>query len=85
LPRPSYDAWPAELKAAMAAAVREAVAHQRELAVAEEEKALAEIKREGCEVLELDAAEHAAFVAAVAPLRAEAHKLYPQALLSLVP
>jgi TRAP-type C4-dicarboxylate transport system substrate-binding protein len=85
LHRPSYDGWPVELRHAMAEAVREAVAFQRDLAIAEEEKALVEIKREGCEVLELDAADHAAFVAAVQPLRAEAHKLYPRELLSLVP
>lgn len=85
LHRPSYDAWPRELRDAMGAAVREAVAFQRDIAIQEEEKALAEIKREGCEVHELNAAEHAEFVAAVAPLRAEAHKLYSRELLSLVP
>lgn len=85
LHRPSYDAWPSELKAAMAAAVREAVTLQRGFAIEEEEKALAEIKREGCEVLELDAPGHAAFVAAVQPLRTDAHKLYPPELLALVP
>ena len=85
LHRPSYDAWPRALKDAMDAAVREAVALQRELAVAEEEKALAEIKREGCEVLALDAREHDAFVAAVQPLRADARKLYSAELLSLIP
>jgi len=85
LHRPSYDAWPGELQRAMGAAVREAVALQRNLAIEEEEKALAEIKREGCEVLELDAGEHAAFVAAVEPLRADAHTLYPRELLSLLP
>ena len=85
LHRPSYDAWPRELRDAMGAAVREAVAFQRDIAIQEEEKALAEIKREGCEVHELNAAEHAEFVAAVAPLRAEAHKLYSRELLSLIP
>jgi TRAP-type transport system periplasmic protein len=85
LHRPSYDAWPNELQRAMAEAVRDAVLFQRDLAVAEEEKALAEIKSAGCEVLELDASDHAAFVAAVEPLRAESHKLYPAELLSLVP
>ena len=85
LHRPSYDAWPRALKDAMGAAVREAVILQRELAVAEEEKALAEIKREGCEVLALDAREHDAFVAAVQPLRADARKLYSAELLSLIP
>ncbi|HLJ18826.1 MAG TPA: TRAP transporter substrate-binding protein [Stellaceae bacterium] len=85
LHRPAYDAWPRALKDAMGAAVREAVAFQREHAIAEEENALAEIKLAGCEVLALNADEHAAFVAAVQPLRADAHKLYPQELLSLVP
>jgi TRAP-type transport system periplasmic protein len=85
LHRQSYEAWPGELQRAMAEAVQEAVALQRDLAIQEEEKALAEIKREGCDVLELDPAGHAAFVAAVQPLRAEAHKLYPPELLSLIP
>ena len=85
LHRPSYDAWPSELQRAMAAAVREAVVVQRDLAIAEEENALAEIERAGCDVLTLDAAEHAAFVAAVQPLRADAHKLYSAELLSLLP
>ncbi len=85
LHRPSYDPWPSELQRAMGAAVREAVVVQRDLAIAEEENALAEIKRAGCEVLRLDAAEHAAFVAAVQPLRADAHKLYSAELLSLIP
>jgi len=85
LHRPSYDAWPSNLQHAMGEAVREAVALQRDLAIAEEEKALAEIKREGCEVLTLDATEHAAFVAAVQPLRSDAHKLYSAELLSLLP
>jgi TRAP-type transport system periplasmic protein len=85
LHRQSHDAWPGELQRTMAAAVREAVALQRKLAIEEEEKALVEIKREGCEVLELDAAGHAAFVSAVAPLRAEAHRLHSPELLSLLP
>jgi TRAP-type C4-dicarboxylate transport system substrate-binding protein len=85
LHRASYDAWPSDLQRAIGEAVREAVALQRELAIAEEEKALVEIKREGCEVLTLDAAEHAAFVAAVQPLRSDAHKLYSAELLSLLP
>ena len=85
LHRPSYDAWPSDLQFAMGEAVREAVALQRDLAIAEEDKALAEIKREGCEVLTLDATEHAAFVAAVQPLRSDAHKLYSAELLALLP
>jgi TRAP-type C4-dicarboxylate transport system substrate-binding protein len=85
LHRPSYGAWPSELRRAMEAAVRQAVAVQRVLAIEEERNALAEIKRAGCEVLELGATEHAAFVTAVEPLRAEAQKHYPRELLSLLP
>jgi TRAP-type transport system periplasmic protein len=85
LHRPSYEAWPAELKQSIDAAVRRAVAWQRNLAIEEEAKALAEIKREGCEVLELDAGGHAAFVAAVRPLRTEVYRLYAPELLSLLP
>jgi TRAP-type C4-dicarboxylate transport system substrate-binding protein len=85
LHRPSYEAWPAELRQSMDAAVRQAVAFQRNLAIEEEAKAMAELRREGCEVLELDADGHAAFVAAVRPLRADARRLYPPALLSLLP
>lgn len=85
LHRPSYDAWPAEARRSIEAAARRAVAFQRDLAIEEEAKAAAEIKREGCEVLELDAAEHAAFVAAVRPLRAEVQRLYLPELLSLLP
>jgi TRAP-type C4-dicarboxylate transport system substrate-binding protein len=46
LHRPSYDAWPAELRHSMDAAVRRAVAFQRDLAIEEETKAMAEIKRD---------------------------------------
>ena len=85
LNRPSFDAWPGDLKSAMAAAVRDAVVSQRAHALEEEENALAEIRREGCEVVELDMAGHAAFVAATRPLHAEARRLYPPELLSLLP
>ena len=85
LHRPTFDAWPSDLKSAMAAAVRDAVARQRADAIEEEAKALAEIEGAGCEVLELDAAEHASFVAAVQPLHAEVRRVYPPELLSLLP
>jgi len=85
LHRPSFDAWPDELKAAMAVAIRDAVVRQRSEAVEEEAKALVEIEREGCEVIELDGEGRAAFAGAVAPLRAEARALYPPELLALIP
>jgi TRAP-type transport system periplasmic protein len=80
----SYNAWPSELQRAMDQAVQSAVVLQRELAIEEEAHALAEIEREGCEVIQLDAAERAAFAAAVQPLRAEAREGYPQELLALL-
>lgn len=85
LHRPSYDAWSSELRRAIDAAVRQAVGVQRELAIEEETKAMAEIRHEGCEVLELDDVEHAAFVTAVQPLHAEVRQLYAPELLSLLP
>ncbi|MGO8866932.1 MAG: TRAP transporter substrate-binding protein [Alphaproteobacteria bacterium] len=85
LNRPSFDSWPGDLKSAMAAAVRDAVVSQRAQALEEEENALVEIRREGCEVVELDLAEHAAFVAATRSLHAEVLRLYPPELLSLLP
>src|SRR5215470_16221382 len=85
LHRPSHDAWPTELRRAMEAAVREAVALQRDLAIEEEANARAEILREGCEVLELDPAGHAEFVAAVRPLQDETRRLCSTELLSLLP
>jgi len=82
--RTSFDAWPSELQNEMMAAVRDAVAFQRELHVKEEEDAAATIRREGGEILELKANEHDAFVSAVQPLYHEAHELYGRELLALV-
>ena len=56
LHRPTFDAWPADLKEAMQKAVTESVAFQRELHIKEEEDAEHAIKAEGCEIVELDAA-----------------------------
>ncbi len=70
--RPAFDAWPDDLKAAMRAAVAAAVAFQRELHEQEEDAARAAIEAQGCEIVELTAAQHHAFAAAVAPLLAEA-------------
>jgi TRAP-type transport system periplasmic protein len=85
LHRPSYEAWPSELKRSVEKAVRQGVTFQRELAIEEETKAMAEIRREGCEVVELDVAEHAAFVAALRPVHGEARQTYPPELMSLLP
>jgi tripartite ATP-independent transporter DctP family solute receptor len=81
LHRASYEAWPAPLRRAMQHAVKDAVVFQRELAIAEEEEALAAIHAQGCEVVELSPAEHARFIAAVQPLLAESRDLYAPEML----
>jgi TRAP-type transport system periplasmic protein len=85
LHRPSFDAWSPELQRAMAAAVKDAVAYQRALAIDEEAAARAAIEAEHCEIVQLSAAEHAEFVASVRPLRDEARTTYPSELLALLP
>jgi TRAP-type transport system periplasmic protein len=81
--RATFDAWPAELKRAMRAAVADAVAFQRELHVEEEEAARKAILAEGCEMIALTADEHRAFAAAVAPLIAEARQTFGGELFAL--
>ena len=83
LHRPTFDGWPADLKEAMQRAVTESVAFQRELHVKEEEDAENAIKAEGCEIVELDSAQHDAFAAAVQPIYAEARKLLGDELFNL--
>jgi TRAP-type C4-dicarboxylate transport system substrate-binding protein len=84
LHRASFEAWPAPLQRAMRHAVKDAVAFQRELAMAEELEALAAIRVQGCDVVELTPAEHAMFVEAVAPLITEARDTFPEEALRLV-
>jgi TRAP-type C4-dicarboxylate transport system substrate-binding protein len=85
LHRPSFVAWPAELQRAMQAAVNEAVAYQRKLAVEEHEQSYKAIVGEGCEINELTPTEHDAFVGAVQPLLADARKTYGDAMFKMVP
>jgi len=84
LHRPSFDSWPDELKRAMQTAVTDAVAFQRKLAVEEHESSRKAIEEQGCEIVELTAAEHAAFVAAVQPLIADARGMYGEAMFKMV-
>ena len=84
LHRPTFDAWPADLKEAMQGAVTDSVAFQRELHVKEEEDAEAAIKAEGCEIVTLDAREHEAFASAVKPIYAEAKTLLGDELFKLI-
>lgn len=85
LHRPSFDSWPAELRDEFAASVRDAVAFQRERAIAEESDARQEIVTAKGEIVTPSPAERAAFLAAVQPLLRDARNLYSQELLSLLP
>jgi C4-dicarboxylate-binding protein DctP len=84
LHRPTFDGWPDDLKAAMQQAVTESVAFQRDLHVKEEEDSERAIKAEGCEIVELNPAQHDAFAAAVQPIYAEAKSLLGEELFKLV-
>jgi TRAP-type transport system periplasmic protein len=85
LHRASFDAWPDDLRQAMQTAVTEAVAFQRRLAVEEHEQSRKAIQEADCTIVELSAQEHAAFVAAVAPLLADARNMYGEAMFGMVP
>jgi C4-dicarboxylate-binding protein DctP len=84
LHRATFEAWPEDLKRAMQQAVTESVAFQRKLAVEENETSCKAIEDAGCEIVELDAKEHAAFVAAVQPLLADARKMYGEEMFKMV-
>jgi len=81
--RTAVDGWPAELRDAMRAATREAVEHQRTLAVEEETIARREIEREGCEIIELSAREREAFVRTVRPMHDAARARFGEAVFAL--
>lgn len=83
LHRTAFDAWPADLQRAMRKAVTDAIRLQRELHVQEEKDARKAIEAQGCEIVELTAAEHGAFAAAVQPLIHEARGTFGRELLSL--
>jgi tripartite ATP-independent transporter DctP family solute receptor len=76
LNRTQFDAWPHELQNAMREAVIEAVAFQRELAIAEDAQARAAIEAAGCEITVLTGEQHALFRQAVDPLLHEAQHTY---------
>jgi TRAP-type C4-dicarboxylate transport system substrate-binding protein len=65
-----YAGWPAEVRAAVDEAAREATALQRRLAASEDQDVLARLDPRENDVIHLTAAEHAAFVDAVQPVRA---------------
>jgi TRAP-type C4-dicarboxylate transport system substrate-binding protein len=82
--RPSMDGWPKPIQDELRAAVRNAVAFQRDLHVKEEEDAAATIKKEGGEIVELTADQHKAFVSAVSPIYDEARTQLGRDVLALV-
>jgi TRAP-type transport system periplasmic protein len=82
--RASYDAWPRALQDEMRAAVQETIVWQRDQHVKEEEEAMAAIRKEGGDLIELSPQEHQAFVRAVNPIYGEARAEYSRDLLSLV-
>ena len=66
-----YRGWPRDVQLAVDDAAREATVLQRQLAAAEDAGVLAKLDPRENDVIHLTAAEHAAFVDAVAPVRAE--------------
>jgi tripartite ATP-independent transporter DctP family solute receptor len=82
--RLSFDAWPKPIQEELRAAVRDAVAFQRDLHVKEEDEAAAAIRKSGGEIVELDADQHKAFVSAVSPIYGEARKELGREVLKLV-
>lgn len=84
LHRASFEAWPEDLQRVMQAAVTDAVEFQRGLAVEENAQSRQAIEKAGCEIVELTAAEHSAFVDAVQPLRDEAREVYGEAMFEMV-
>jgi TRAP-type transport system periplasmic protein len=85
LHRTTFESWPQDLQSAMQAAISDAVAYQRKLAVEEHEQSRKAIEAEGCKINALTPAEHDVFVAAVQPLLADARKSYGEAMFKMVP
>jgi TRAP-type C4-dicarboxylate transport system substrate-binding protein len=83
LNRAEYERWPARLQAAIQSAARDAIATQRELAVAEEAHARKVIEDGGGEVIELSADARAEFVRAVKPLHDAARARFGDEVFSL--
>lgn len=85
LHRPTFDGWPQEVQDSMRRAVKDSIALQRDLAVAEEEKARQDIESEGCEIVEITPDEHAKFAAAVEPVLTDFRRTYGDDLFRMVP
>ncbi|HSG65831.1 MAG TPA: TRAP transporter substrate-binding protein, partial [Gammaproteobacteria bacterium] len=84
LHRQSFDAWPAELQSEMRAAIKDAVAVQRDAHIQEEADAADAIRAVDGEILELTPAQMQPFREAIAPIYADARDRYSRELLDLV-
>ena len=82
--RTSFDSWPTDIQQAMQKAVTEAVAAQRDMAIEEHKQSLKAILDAGCEVVELNVKEHAAFVEAVQPLLNDSKKMYGEEMFRML-
>ena len=82
--RPSFDGWPRPIQEELRAAVRDAVAFQRDLHVKEEADSEIAIKKAGGEIVELTADQLKAFASAVSPIYKEAGSEFGRELMSLV-
>jgi TRAP-type C4-dicarboxylate transport system substrate-binding protein len=76
-----YRGWPADVRAAVDEAAREATALQRRLAATEDADVLAKLDPRENDVVQLTPAEHAAFVDAVRPVRARLERSIDPAFL----
>jgi TRAP-type transport system periplasmic protein len=85
LHRPTFDAWPADLQQAMREAVAESVCFQRGLAEEEHVSSRKAIEDAGCEIVEIGAREHEAFVDAVQPMLKDARGTYGEAMFGMAP
>jgi TRAP-type C4-dicarboxylate transport system substrate-binding protein len=79
-----YEGWPADVRAAVDEAARDATALQRRLAASEDQEVLAKLDPRENDVVHLTAAEHAAFVDAVRPVRARLQQGLDPALFDLL-
>ena len=82
--RIAYYTWPEEMKVFMAKTVAEAVAIQRGQAEQEAIDSHKALEDEGCEIVELTAEEHEAFVAAVKPQHDDAREIYGDAMFKMI-
>jgi len=81
--RDSVDGWPDDLKAALYRATADSIAIQRSLAEQEAIDARKAIEDEGCEIAELTADEHDAFVQAVGPQHDDAREIFGDEIFKL--